>query len=106
VRIGARSYLDGGILDRPGLASVTAAERVLFHHLPSRSPWRRPGSPALAVPRRQNMHVVAVPGLPRLNPFRLERGPEAIELAAQGLRLALTRQVAPDGSPIVAAAPV
>jgi len=106
VRIGARSYLDGGILDRPGLASVTAGERVLFHHLPSRSPWRRPGSPALAVPRRANMHVVAVPDLPRLNPFRLERGPEAIELAARGLRVALTRQVAPDGSPVAEAARV
>ena len=41
VRIGARLYLDGGILDRPGLAGAGHGERVLFHHLTSRSPWRR-----------------------------------------------------------------
>jgi NTE family protein len=89
VRIGPRLYLDGGILDRPGLASVTDGERVFFHHLTSRSPWRRKNSAALRVPRRPNMQVVAVPDLPRLNPFQLERGPGAMEGAARGLRLAL-----------------
>jgi NTE family protein len=91
VRIGAHRYLDGGILDRPGLASVRDGERVLFHHLTSRSPWRRRGSPALVPPRRPHMEVVATPDLPRLNPFRLERGREAMEGAAAGLRLALAR---------------
>ena len=94
VRIGGRLYLDGGILDRPGLASVAEGERVLFHHLTSRSPWRRRGSPALQPPERPEMQVVAVPGLPRLGPFRLERGGEAIDGAARGLRLALSRAVA------------
>jgi NTE family protein len=93
VRIGARLYLDGGILDRPGLQGADSGERVLFHHLTSRSPWRRRSSSALRVPQRPNMQAVAIDGLPRLNPFRLERGREAMERAAEGLRLALAREV-------------
>jgi NTE family protein len=96
VRLAERLYLDGGILDRPGLASVDADERVLFHHLMSRSPWRRRGSVALQVPARANMQLVAVPELPRLGPFRLRRGPEAIAGAARGVRLALSRVVERD----------
>src|SRR6202000_2209062 len=52
VRVGPRAYWDGGILDRPGLAGIGAGERVLFHHISSKSPWRaKPPSP----PRRANM---------------------------------------------------
>jgi NTE family protein len=90
VRLDGRLYLDGGIFDRPGLMGVAAGERVLFHHLLSRSPWR---VRAPRVPRRPQMQVVAVPDLPRLSPFRLERGLEAMQAAAQGLRLALARPV-------------
>jgi NTE family protein len=86
VRLDGRSYLDGGIFDRPGLMGVPAGERVLFHHLLSRSPWR---VRAPRIPSRENMRVVAVPGLPRVNPFHLERGPEAMKRAAEGLRAAL-----------------
>ena len=93
VRIGARLYLDGGILDRPGLAGAGQGERVLFHHLTSRSPWRRRSSPALRVPERPDMQVVALEGLPRLGPFQLERGREAMERAAEGMRIALSRAV-------------
>ena len=93
VRIGPRLYLDGGILDRPGLASVAEGERVLFHHLTSRSPWRPRNGRALRGPRRTNLQVVAVPDLPRLNPFQLERGLDAMEGAARGLRLALAGAV-------------
>jgi hypothetical protein len=39
------------------------------------------------------MQVVAVPDLPRLSPFRLERGLDAMNAAAEGLRLALSRPV-------------
>jgi NTE family protein len=91
VRISGRFYLDGGILDRPGLGGAGAGERVLFHHLTSRSPWRRPGAAALRVPERPDMQVVALPALPRLGPFRLERGREAMETAARGMREALAR---------------
>lgn len=89
VRLGGRAYLDGGLSDRPGLASLRAGERVLHHHLTSRSPWRRPGSPALRAPSRPGLRAVALEGLPRLGPFRLERAPEAMEHAAAGMRAAL-----------------
>ncbi len=94
VRIGGRLFLDGGVGDRPGMAGAGAEERVLYHHLTSRSPWRRPGSPALRVPERPGMQVVAIEGLPRLGPFRLARGPEAMERAADWMREALGREVA------------
>ncbi|WP_242342067.1 patatin-like phospholipase family protein [Anaeromyxobacter terrae] len=93
VRIGWRLYLDGGVLDRPGLAGALDGERVLYHHLASRSPWRRRGSPALHIPERPRMQAVALPGIPRVNPFHLEHGPEAMERAAQGMRSALAREL-------------
>jgi NTE family protein len=94
VRIGRRFFLDGGVLDRPGMAGVGGEERILHHHLTSRSPWRRKGSPALRAPERPGMQVVAIEGLPRLGPFRLARGPEAMDRAAAGMREALSREVA------------
>ncbi len=93
VRIGRRLYLDGGVLDRPGLAGALAGERVLYHHLTSRSPWRRRGSPALRIPERPRMQAVALHGIPRVSPFHLERGPEAMERAAEGMRSALAREL-------------
>lgn len=94
VRIGDRVYLDGGIRDRPGLRGVDRGARVLFHNLISRSPWRRPGTPALRAPPRPNMQVVALPGLPRPGPFQLQRGAAAMEQAAAGMRAALARPLA------------
>ncbi len=93
VRLGGRAYLDGGLSDRPGLASLRGGERVLHHHLTSRSPWRRPGSPALRAPARPGLRAVALEGLPRLGPFRLERAAEAMERAAAGMRAALDAPV-------------
>jgi NTE family protein len=91
VRIGKRLYCDGGVLDRHGLAGLGGGERVLYHHLTSRSPWRRRSSPALVVPERPGLEAVALDGLPRLGPFRLERAAEAMERAAEGMRAALSR---------------
>jgi len=93
VRIGGRLYLDGGVLDRHGLAGTSPGERVLYHHLSGRSPWRRRNSPALRAPERPFLQAVAFEGLPRVGPFRLERGPEAMERAALGLRHALAQPV-------------
>lgn len=95
VRIGGRAYLDGGVRDRHGLAGLPAGARTLYHHLTSRSPWRRKASPALRVPERAGLQAVALYGLPRLGPFRLERGGEALRLAAEGMRAALDREVGP-----------
>lgn len=90
VRIGARTYLDGGVLDRHGLAALAPGERVLYHHLTSRSPWRRRSSPALRVPERPGLRALAFDGLPRLGPFRLERAAEAMERAAEATRACLS----------------
>jgi NTE family protein len=93
VRIGGRAYLDGGVLDRHGLAGLGAGERVLYHHLTSRSPWRRRGSPALRIPELPCLRALAFEGLPRLGPFRLARGGEAMERAAEATRAALAAEV-------------
>jgi NTE family protein len=93
VRIGGRLYSDGGVKDRHGLAGAPAGARVLYHHLTSRSPWRRASSPALRVPDRPGLRAVALPGLPRLGPFRLERAAEAMDQAARGMRAALAERL-------------
>ncbi len=90
-----RPLVDGGVADRPGLAGVPSGERVLFHHLASRSPWRRRGSPALRVPERAGLVALAIEGLPRVDPFHLEHGPRALESARAATRLALAAPVQP-----------
>ena len=91
VRVGGRLCADGGLADRPGMAGVAEGEQVLYHHLTSRSPWRQRKSPALAIPERPRLQSIAIADLPRLGPFRLSRGPEAMERAAVGARAALSR---------------
>ncbi len=77
VDLGGRLFLDGGIADRPAIAAIAPNERVLSHHLASKSPWRL----ALSAPSAPNMQTLAIPGLPRLSPFHLKAGPEAFEAA-------------------------
>jgi NTE family protein len=93
VRIGARLYSDGGVRDRHGLAGASAGERILYHHLTSRSPWRRQDSPALRIPERLGLRAVALDGIPRCGPFRLDRARDAIERAAEGMRRALEAEL-------------
>jgi len=81
VWIGGRPYADGGVGDRPGIAGVPAGERVLYHHLASRSPWRRVRSPSLRVPVREGLRPLVLEGIPRVGPFRLERGRRAFDVA-------------------------
>jgi NTE family protein len=92
VRIDGRSYLDGGVADRHGLAATAPGERILYHHLTSRSPWRRKGDQALEVPLRDGLRAVAIDGLPRSGPFKLHRGREAMARAAEATRQALARE--------------
>jgi len=94
VWIDRRAYWDGGILDRPGLAGVGDGERVLFHHIASRSPWRR----TLDVPRRPGMVALVIEGLPRSGPFRLDAGRRALELARDATLRALDQPIADDCS--------
>jgi NTE family protein len=87
--IGGRPLLDGGILDRPGLLGIPAGERVLYHHLAARSPWRRRGSPALEIPARPDLAALVIGELPRVGPYRLAAGAEAFEAAYRAATLAL-----------------
>jgi NTE family protein len=90
VRIAGRSYWDGGILDRPGLAGLAADDRVLFHHIASRSPWRR----TLGMPQRRGMVTLVIDDLPRSGPFKLDAGRRAMALSREAMKRAL-------GAPIV-----
>lgn len=85
VWIERRPYWDGGILDRPGLHGVTGHTRILFHHIASRSPWRR----ALAVPARPGMITLVIDDLPRSGPNRLDAGRDAMATARRATERAL-----------------
>lgn len=90
VRIEGRSYYDGGILDRPGLMGMPASEqRVLFHHIASRSPWRFASEP---MPARAGMVTLAIDDLPRSGPFKLEAGRAAYRAAREATKRALDRR--------------
>jgi len=94
VRVAGRACLDGGLFDRPGLLGATPGERILHHHLASRSPWRRPGSPTLEAPRRGGTLSVILKDLPRVGPFRLAEGARAHRIAWEATRRALDLPVA------------
>jgi NTE family protein len=91
VRRDGRWLSDGGIADRHGLAGMPAATgaTLLYHHLASRSPWRRAGGPALRMPRRDDMVALRILGLPRVHPFRLTAGRLALVAARDATRRAL-----------------
>jgi NTE family protein len=93
VRLGGRLVIDGGASDRPGLAGMVAGARVLYHHIASRSPWRRAGSAALAVPARKGLVALVIEGLPRSGPFALDAGRRALALAREATLRALDAPV-------------
>lgn len=79
--------LDGGVLDRPGLDGMPANERLLYHHLVSKSPWRTTGM--VQIPKRAGMTTIAIEGLPRSGPFALPEGRRAFEVARRAMQRAL-----------------
>lgn len=89
VWIDRRAYWDGGILDRPGLAGIPAGERVLYHHIGSKSPWRL----ELARPTRPGMVTLVIDNLPRSGPFKLDAGRRALELARDRMKRALDAKI-------------
>lgn len=91
VRIDGRAYLDGGVADRPGLAGLpVGTPRVLFHHIGSKSPWRRrPPEP----PRREGLVSVILGDLPRAGPFSLDEGRRALAVAREKALRALDRPI-------------
>jgi NTE family protein len=93
VTIDGRSFCDGGVSDRPGLAGMPPGQRLLFHHLTSRSWWRRRGSPSLEIPKRDNMVALVLDGLPRSGPFKLDVGRQAFEAARATTRRAMDTPV-------------
>ena len=95
VRIEGRAYLDGGILDRPGLEGMPTTEpRVLFHHISTRG--------VDPLPIRAGMVTLTIEGLPRANPFRLDEGRRALKVAREAARRALDRPIG-DGLVVVGA---
>jgi NTE family protein len=93
VVLGGRAYLDGGILDRPGLLGVPDdGRRVLFHHLASKSPWRT----TLETPARTGMVTLVMEGLPRSGPFKLAEGRRALAAARAAMRRALDQRIVDD----------
>ncbi len=93
VRLQGRLLVDGGLLDRHGLSGLPAG-RLLYHHLASRSPWRRSSSSALRPPERPQTTSLILGGLPRLGPFRLADAPRAYALAHRAAQRALDATVA------------
>ena len=73
-------YLDGGITDRSGSLGIVEGERVLYHHLMSRSRWR--SSLGLTAPLKRSKQVtLCLHDLPRCGPSRMEMGAAAFESA-------------------------
>ena len=89
VWIKGKPMWDGGIKDRHGLAATDSQERVLYHHLSSRSPWRSKNSRSLKMPVRDNLAALAIHGLPRSGPDKLAVGPEAYQKAYESTLKAL-----------------
>lgn len=89
IRLDGKLASDGGIADRWGLAGVRDGERVFYHHLGSRSPWRRKDDPALQLPERANLAALELHGIPRSGPGKLALGPHIVALAWKATRAAL-----------------
>lgn len=69
--VNGMKLLDGGVLDRPGIASAPNNLPILYHHIHSKSAWRR----HVPVPQRENLSFVTIPDLPRSGPNKLNLGP-------------------------------
>ncbi len=91
VWIDGRPYVDGGVLDRPGLAGLPAAPggRVLWHDIRSRArPWTRARPPV-----REGLVALSLGALPAVGPYRMHAGAEAFEDARRRTKAALDRPV-------------
>ncbi len=87
--INRRPLWDGGIADRSGLAGTSGNERTFYHHIASRSPWRRRNSLSLQIPMRSNLSSLVIHGLPRSGPDKLNLGPFIFGQAYESTQRAL-----------------
>ncbi len=73
-----RLLVDGGVSDRCGFSALDGDARVLLHFLPSRRKLRvqAPPTAPTEVPGAQAL-LLQTPGLPKVGPFALDRGPLA-----------------------------
>ena len=96
IRINGRYYLDGGLKDRHGLTGAWGTQRIFYHHIVSRSPWRSENSPSLNVPDREGLVSLSIDDLPRVSPGKLESGKPAYEKALIATRMALNGTIKSD----------
>lgn len=100
IKINGRPCWDGGISDRPGLAGTRPGERIFYHHIASRSPWRSSNSAALRVPEQTNLSALSIFGLPRSGPNKMHLGSDIFQRALQATYEALQRTVNKQGSSV------
>lgn len=93
VWIGWRPHFDGGVRDRHGLAGTGPGERIFYHHLSSRSPWRGKQSAALEPPDRENTVSLVIGNIPRTGPFKLELGRKAHQVTYRATLEALDQPI-------------
>lgn len=96
VRIGDDWLLDGGIADRPGFATLQEGERTLYHHLSTRSPWRRKGE--LTHPLVDaSISTLDLGAFRRLSPFSMSEGAAVWKEARERTLRALDAPYVPVG---------
>lgn len=81
VTLDGRVASDGGIKDRHALDGAAEEEKIFYHHLASKSPWRKTNDSGLALPERDGVVSLALHGLTRVSPFKLEKGLLALNQA-------------------------
>jgi NTE family protein len=78
VRLDGRWVVDGGVGDRAGTTALAPGERALIAVLPHESPWPEVGfEPSLCDGPGRRLFTPR--DLPRVNPFALHRGAQALD---------------------------
>jgi NTE family protein len=84
VRVNGAWCTDGGVRDRPALASIKPGERVLLSHLTEKAAFR-----AGELRAREGVTAIALDRMPRPDPYAMHKGIEAYDEAAKRMRVLL-----------------